>query len=61
MSAADLMNYWSADDVKLMRIFEMTKPVIGAVPYDWMARAIDRALSGETLLARSARRAKPSS
>ena len=31
MSAADLMNYWSTDDVKLMRIFEMTKPVIGAV------------------------------
>src|SRR5215813_9658999 len=31
MSAADLMNYWSADDVKLIRIFEMTKPVIGAV------------------------------
>jgi enoyl-CoA hydratase/carnithine racemase len=31
MSAADLMNYWSADDVKLLRIFDMTKPVIGAV------------------------------
>lgn len=31
MSAADLMNYWSSDDVKLIRIFEMTKPVIGAV------------------------------
>jgi enoyl-CoA hydratase len=31
MSAADLMNYWSADDVKLIRIFELTKPVIGAV------------------------------
>ncbi len=31
MSAADLMNYWSVDDVKLIRIFEMTKPVIGAV------------------------------
>jgi len=31
MSAADLINYWSADDVKLIRIFEMTKPVIGAV------------------------------
>jgi len=31
MSAADLMNYWSIDDVKLIRIFEMTKPVIGAV------------------------------
>ena len=31
MSAADLMNYWSADDVKLIRIFEMTKPVIAAV------------------------------
>ena len=31
MSAADLMNYWSADDVKLIRIFEMSKPVIGAV------------------------------
>ena len=25
------MNYWSADDVKLIRIFEMSKPVIGAV------------------------------
>jgi enoyl-CoA hydratase/carnithine racemase len=31
MSAADLMNYWSADDVKLIRIFQMSKPVIGAV------------------------------
>jgi enoyl-CoA hydratase len=31
MSTADLINYWSVDDVKLMRIFEMTKPVIGAV------------------------------
>jgi enoyl-CoA hydratase/carnithine racemase len=31
MSAADLMNYWSADDVKLIRIFEFSKPVIGAV------------------------------
>ena len=31
MSAADLMNYWSADDVRLIRILEMTKPVIGAV------------------------------
>ena len=31
MSAADLMNYWSADDVKLMRIFEISKPVIGAI------------------------------
>ena len=31
MSAADLMNYWSADDVKLIRIFELSKPVIGAV------------------------------
>ena len=31
MSAADLMNYWSHDDVNLVRILEMTKPVIGAV------------------------------
>ncbi len=31
MSAADLINYWSTDDVKLLRILEMTKPVIGAV------------------------------
>jgi enoyl-CoA hydratase/carnithine racemase len=31
MSTADLINYWSVDDVKLIRIFEMTKPVIGAV------------------------------
>ncbi|HXG50931.1 MAG TPA: enoyl-CoA hydratase/isomerase family protein [candidate division Zixibacteria bacterium] len=31
MSAADLMNYWSVDDVKLIRLFEMSKPVIGAV------------------------------
>jgi enoyl-CoA hydratase/carnithine racemase len=31
MSAADLMNYWSVDDVRLIRIFDMTKPVIGAV------------------------------
>lgn len=37
------------------------EPVIGAVPYDWMARAIDRALSAESLLARSARRSKRSS
>jgi enoyl-CoA hydratase/carnithine racemase len=31
MSTADLINYWSVDDVKLIRIFELTKPVIGAV------------------------------
>jgi enoyl-CoA hydratase/carnithine racemase len=31
MSTADLINYWSVDDVKLIRIFEMTKPVIAAV------------------------------
>jgi enoyl-CoA hydratase/carnithine racemase len=31
MSAADLMNYWSLDDVKLLHILELTKPVIGAV------------------------------
>ncbi len=31
MSTADLINYWSADDVKLMHIFELGKPVIGAV------------------------------
>lgn len=31
MSAADLMNYWSIDDVKLLHIFELEKPVIGAV------------------------------
>ncbi len=37
------------------------EPVVGAVPYDWMARAIDRALSGESPLARSARRSNPSS
>lgn len=37
------------------------EPVVGAVPYDWMARAIDRALSGESRLARSARRSKPPS
>jgi enoyl-CoA hydratase/carnithine racemase len=31
MSAADLMNYWSVDDVKLLHILELTKPVIGAI------------------------------
>ena len=31
MSAADLMNYWSVDDAKLLHIFELTKPVIGAI------------------------------
>jgi enoyl-CoA hydratase/carnithine racemase len=31
MSTADLLNYWRADDAKLMRIFELTKPVIGAI------------------------------
>jgi enoyl-CoA hydratase/carnithine racemase len=31
MSAADLMNYWSVDDVKLLHILELNKPVIGAV------------------------------
>ncbi len=31
MSASDLMNYWSVDDVKLMHIFRLGKPVIGAV------------------------------
>jgi enoyl-CoA hydratase/carnithine racemase len=31
MSAADLMNYWSVDDVKLLHIFELNKPVIGAI------------------------------
>jgi enoyl-CoA hydratase/carnithine racemase len=31
MSAADLINYWSLDDVKLLHILELTKPVIGAV------------------------------
>jgi enoyl-CoA hydratase len=31
MSAADLMNYWSTDDAKLLHILELTKPVIGAI------------------------------
>jgi enoyl-CoA hydratase/carnithine racemase len=31
MSTADLLNYWRVDDAKLMHIFELTKPVIGAV------------------------------
>ena len=31
MSTADLLNYWRKDDAKLMHIFELTKPVIGAV------------------------------
>jgi enoyl-CoA hydratase len=31
MSAADLINYWSADDVKLLHILELAKPVIGAI------------------------------
>jgi enoyl-CoA hydratase/carnithine racemase len=31
MSAADLMNYWSVDDVKLLHILELNKPVIGAI------------------------------
>ena len=31
MSTADLLNYWRIDDAKLMHIFELTKPVIGAV------------------------------
>jgi enoyl-CoA hydratase/carnithine racemase len=31
MSAADLMNYWSVDDAKLLHLLELTKPVIGAV------------------------------
>jgi enoyl-CoA hydratase/carnithine racemase len=31
MSAADLMNYWSVDDAKLLHILELTKPVIGAI------------------------------
>jgi enoyl-CoA hydratase/carnithine racemase len=31
MSTADLLNYWRVDDAKLSHIFELTKPVIGAV------------------------------
>ena len=31
MSTADLLNYWRVDDAKLMHIFELTKPVIGAI------------------------------
>jgi enoyl-CoA hydratase/carnithine racemase len=31
MSTADLLNYWRKDDAKLLHIFELTKPVIGAV------------------------------
>jgi enoyl-CoA hydratase/carnithine racemase len=31
MSSADLMNYWSKDDAKLLHIFELSKPVIGAI------------------------------
>jgi enoyl-CoA hydratase/carnithine racemase len=31
MSTADLMNYWSKDDAKLLHIFELSKPVIGAI------------------------------
>jgi enoyl-CoA hydratase/carnithine racemase len=31
MSTADLLNYWRKDDAKLMHIFELTKPVIGAI------------------------------
>ena len=31
MSAAAVMRYWGADDVKLLRIFEFKKPVIAAV------------------------------
>ena len=31
MSAADLINYWLADDVKLLRIWELGKPVVGAI------------------------------
>ncbi len=31
MSTADLMNYWRVDDAKLLHIFELTKPVIGAI------------------------------
>ncbi|MBI4522721.1 MAG: enoyl-CoA hydratase/isomerase family protein [Deltaproteobacteria bacterium] len=31
MSAADLLNYWRVDDAKLLHIFELTKPVIGAI------------------------------
>ena len=31
MSTADLLNYWRVDDAKLLHIFELTKPVIGAV------------------------------
>jgi len=31
MSTADLMNYWRIDDAKLLHIFELTKPVIGAI------------------------------
>jgi len=31
MNTADLLNYWRVDDAKLMHIFELTKPVIGAI------------------------------
>ena len=31
MSTAELLNYWRVDDAKLMHIFELTKPVIGAI------------------------------
>jgi enoyl-CoA hydratase len=31
MSTADLLNYWSVDDAKLLHILELTKPVIGAI------------------------------
>jgi enoyl-CoA hydratase/carnithine racemase len=31
MSTADLLNYWRVDDAKLLHIFELTKPVIGAI------------------------------
>jgi enoyl-CoA hydratase/carnithine racemase len=31
MSTADLLNYWRVDDAKLLHLFELTKPVIGAI------------------------------
>lgn len=31
MSAADLINYWLVDDVKILHIWELGKPVIGAI------------------------------
>lgn len=31
MSTADLINYWRVDDARLLHVYELTKPVIGAI------------------------------